>query len=69
MPSVRGSSHPKAPQASKCLHEPMKPYFLRIYNLCDPFKCEYGKITSLWVPYPLITKFMSPSQPRDLVGW
>ena len=30
-------------QASKCLHEPMPPYFLSIYHLYDPFKCEYGK--------------------------
>ena len=25
---VGESSHPKDPQASKCLHEPMLPYFL-----------------------------------------
>ena len=62
-------SHPKAPQASKFLHEPMSPYFLRIYHLYDPFKCEYGKLKSFRVPYPLITKFMSPSQARELIGW
>ena len=58
-----------APQDSKCLHELMPPYFIRIYHLYDPIKCEYGKINYFWVPYPLITKFMSPSQPRELVGW
>ena len=63
------SSQPKAPQAFKCIHEPMPPYFLIIYNLFEPFKCEYGKLNSFWVPFPLITKFMSPSQPRELVGW
>ena len=63
------SSHPKAPQSYKCLHESMPPYFLSIYHLCDPFKCEYDKLKSFLVPYPLITKFMSPSQPRELVGW
>ena len=66
---VGESSHPKTPQASKCLHEPMPPYFLSIYYLCDPFKCEYGKLNYFWVPYPLITKFMSKSQLRELVGW
>ena len=63
------SSHPKAPQAFKCLHELMPPYFLIIYYLCDPIKCEYGKLKPFWVPYHIITKFMSPSQPRELVGW
>ena len=62
------SSHPNAPQASKCLYESVPSYFFRIYHLCDLFKCEYGKIKSFWVPYPLITKFMSPSQPRELVS-
>ena len=38
------------PQPSKCLHEPMPPYFIRIYHLCDSFKCEYGKLKSFWVP-------------------
>ena len=69
MPSVRESSHLKAPQASKCCHESMPPYFLSIYHLCDSFKCEYGKIKYFWVPYPLITEFKSLSQPSDLVGW
>ena len=32
------SSHPKAPQASNRLHEPIPPYFIIIYHLCDPFK-------------------------------
>ena len=46
----RESSHAKAPQASKCLHEPIPPHFLSIYHLCDPFKCEYGKTKVLLGP-------------------
>ena len=66
---MRLSSHPKVPQVFNCLHEPMPPYFLIIYHLCDPFKCEYGKLNSFWVPYHLVPKFMSPTQPIELVGW
>ena len=67
---VGESSHPRTPWASKCLHEPMPPYFLNIYYLCDPIKCEYGKNKVLLGRIaPLSQNFMRPPQPRELVGW
>ena len=67
------SSHPNAPQASKCVHELMPPYFIEIYHLCDIIKCEYSKLDSFWVPYPQLKpmrlKMISRSHMITIHAW
>ena len=66
---VGESSHPKTSQASNYHREPMPPYFLKIYYLYDPFTLNMVNQGPFESYISLITKFMSPPQPRELVSW